>query len=266
LHPLGFFLYIFSMSRTADRSVLEHEHAGGRQPDVDGLRKLFDLLPDVYFFVKDVEGRFVMANHLFVELCGVDSEEDVLSRTDWDLFPADRASLYVQDDRRVIETRAPMTNRIEPAPSGGPSLVITSKVPMLDSDGHCTGVAGVARDLSRTEASLLNYSRFEKAIGQIDRHYGEVLRIADLAKMEGMSVSCFERQFKKAFQTTPMSYIKQIRIRHAARLLVHSSLPITEIALTCGFYDHSHFTNHFRKALGLTPIRYRKTHQGGTLI
>jgi PAS domain S-box-containing protein len=233
------------------------------QADAESLRKLFDLLPDVYFFAKDVDGHFIMANRLFADLCGVDHVEHVLGKTDWDFFTSDRASLYIQDDRRVMETHTPMINRIEPSPSpqGGTSLVITSKVARLDSEGRCIGIAGIARDLSRTEASLVDCSRFERSIAHVEQHYGESLPVAELARIEGMSVSCFERNFKKAFQTTPTSYIKQIRIRHAARLLVHSNLPITEIALSCGFYDNSHFTNHFKRALGLTPIHYRQTHK-----
>jgi PAS domain S-box-containing protein len=225
------------------------------------LQQLFDLLPDVYFFAKDTEGRFIMANRLFAELCGAKEVKEVLGKTDWDFFPADRASLYVQDDRRVMGSHVPMINRIEPSPSsrGSASLVITSKVPIAEG-GHCKGIAGIARDLNRSEASLTRCSRFEKAIAHIERHYGEVLHIADLARLEGMSVSSFERLFKKAFQITPVSHIKEIRIRHAARLLMDRHLTITEVALACGFYDNSHFTRNFQRAVGLTPTQYRKTH------
>ncbi len=231
-------------------------------PEMKSLLLLFDLLPDVYFFAKDADGRFIMANRLFAELCGVKEVSDVLGKTDWDFFSSERAALYVQDDRQVMRSHTPMINRIEPLPStpGMASLVITSKVPIMEGT-LCKGIAGIARDLNRSEVALNRCSRFEKSIAHIEQHYAGVLHVTDLARIEGMSVSGFERLFKKTFQITPVSHIKQIRIRHAARLLMNSNLTITEVAMACGFYDNSHFTNNFRRAVGLTPTRYRKTHQ-----
>ena len=52
---------------------------------------LLDLLPDVAFFMKDLEGRFVMHNRRACEFCRVASEEETLGKTDFDFWPPDRA-------------------------------------------------------------------------------------------------------------------------------------------------------------------------------
>ncbi len=52
---------------------------------------LFDLLPDVSFFVKDLSGRFVALNRRGCEYCGVVSEDEAIGRTDHDFFPQSRA-------------------------------------------------------------------------------------------------------------------------------------------------------------------------------
>ena len=230
---------------------------------VESLLQLFECLPGVYFFAKDHEGRFIMANQLFAELCGVATPADVMGKTDWDFFPPERASLYVQDDRRVMATRTALVNRVEPSPSlrEGTRLIITSKVALVDLSGRIGGVAGLARDLNPAELSLRATADFQRAALYIEEHYGDPISVPQLAAMEGMSVSRFERRFKEAFQLTPTAYLHHIRIRHACRLLVNGRQSVADIALACGFYDHSHFIRHFRKALGITPLRYRREHQ-----
>ena len=93
---------------------------------------LFDLQPDVSFFIKDTEGRFVALNRRSCEYCGVKSEYEALGKTDLDFFPPNRAAMYQADDRRVIETGQPIENRIEPAPEEEDSsrMVVVNKIPL----------------------------------------------------------------------------------------------------------------------------------------
>ena len=62
------------------------------------------------------------------------------------------------------------------------------------------------------------------------------------------------------FQTTPRAYLMRMRIIHACGLLLRTRLPITEVALQSGFYDHSDFARQFRRQMGLPASSYR---QGG---
>ncbi len=230
---------------------------------IQDFRQLFEYLPDVYFFAKNREGRFIMANRLFAELCGVANESCLLGKTDRDFFPASRSSRYTRDDRQVMQTGQPLVNRVEPspAPQGGTSLVLTTKVPLRDENGQIAGIAGITRDLSRAKLSLQAFDFFHKSLSHIDQHFREALEIPELARLEGMSVSQFERRFKQLFQMTPVAYILHARIRHACDQLIHTQRSMVDIALDCGFYDHSHFTRQFRRAMGVPPLRYRKTHQ-----
>ncbi len=232
--------------------------------NIESIRSLFNLLPDVYYFVKDLRGRFVDVNTSFAGLCGVAKPEEMHGKTDWDFFSADRASLYVQDDRRVISRALPMIHRVEPSPSdlSGRHFVVTSKIPLFGQrTNRVVGIAGLARDLNRSESSLRAFESFAKAVEFIENHYDERITVAQLAGIEKMTVSRFERHFKRTFQSTPIDYVKQIRIRHACRLLVNTSLSILDVALKCGFYDHSHFTHQFKGAMGVSPVGYRKAHQ-----
>ncbi|MNR40249.1 HTH-type transcriptional regulator ChbR [compost metagenome] len=55
--------------------------------------------------------------------------------------------------------------------------------------------------------------------------------------------------------------IQKVRLEHAHRLL-HSDMPITDVALLCGYTDHSAFTRQFKALTGFTPRQYRQATGG----
>ena len=62
---------------------------------------------------------------------------------------------------------------------------------------------------------------------------------------------------KRVFQLTPGQLITQARIQLASRLLQETADSVAEIALACGYCDHSAFTRAFREATGVTPSQFR---------
>ena len=78
-----------------------------------------------------------------------------------------------------------------------------------------------------------------------------------------MSVSQFERRFRRAFGSSPRQYLLRLRVEAAARLLTFTKRPISGIAKECGFHDHAHFTRSFKKMMNMTPIFFRKKQRGG---
>ncbi len=82
--------------------------------------------------------------------------------------------------------------------------------------------------------------------------------LAQLAEVAGLSKYHFLRVFKSSFQRTPMAEVTERRLSHAADQLRENSPSITQIALKCGFSDHSHFSAIFKRRFGVTPSRYRQ--------
>jgi AraC family transcriptional regulator len=72
-----------------------------------------------------------------------------------------------------------------------------------------------------------------------------------------MDVYAFARWFKSTFGVPPHRYVLQRRIERAQALLRATALPLTHIALECGFYSASHFSTVFKKNIGVTPTEYR---------
>lgn len=67
------------------------------------------------------------------------------------------------------------------------------------------------------------------------------------------------REFKKWVGLPPHRFQIQNRIRKARKMILHDSLPLTEVALAAGFYDQSHFIRCFRKFAGMTPSEFRES-------
>jgi AraC-like DNA-binding protein len=91
----------------------------------------------------------------------------------------------------------------------------------------------------------------------IEAHLFSQLSLDDLASLTNNSISSFQRQFKKLYDTTPASFIKNKRLEKAAELLKISDLSITEISNECVFSDIAHFSNSFKEKYKSTPSEYR---------
>jgi len=228
--------------------------------DLAPFRRLIDLLPDVSFFMKDSEGRFMLNNQRACEFCNANNENETIGKTDYDFFSKDRADFYVRGDREVMQSGVPVINEIAPAPEHSDRLMVHSKFAVYDKRGKPIGVVGFYRIIDDLRNTPRWHGRFAKAIAMIHSSYGEGLDIKRLAKMVGVSQSQFERLFSRILGTTPYEYLLRVRIAAARALLENSDRTIADIACETGFYDHSHFTRTFKRLVGVSPGKYRKGH------
>ena len=134
------------------------------------LRTLIDNLPD-RVYVKDKQGRKTLSNRADVLACGGKNPEDVIGKTDFDLYPADMAAQYWENDRAVVEGGALISNKEEPGldPDGNKVWILTTKAPLRDTRGNILGLVGIGRDITeikRAEAELLYEKEFLEALNQ----------------------------------------------------------------------------------------------------
>lgn len=94
----------------------------------------------------------------------------------------------------------------------------------------------------------------------IEQHYGEHITVNDLAKLLNMSTSNFNRLFKKETKLTPIEYLIETRIEKSKKLLRRKEIPITEIAVRCGFSSSAHFSSSFSRMLKVSPSEFRKAY------
>ena len=225
----------------------------------DSLGQLFDMLPNVYFFVKDTEGRFMRMNQTLLQAIGLRHESEVLGFTDADLFSPFLAHGYREEDHWIVSQNRPVRDKIWFVPNSKGILVcyLCSKAPLHDRSGRVIGIAGVMRDARSAGAIIGPYEDLKTAVDYLNGHFNESITIESVAAMVHLSTSQFQRRFKALFQTSPIQYLLQLRIDSACQQLQRTDDSLGSIALENGFYDQSAFCRQFQKRVGLTPRQYR---------
>jgi len=105
--------------------------------------------------------------------------------------------------------------------------------------------------------SALEKPRLNKAIEEVIDNPGRRYSLELLAEMCAMSRTTFVEQFTESFGRTPMEFVKEIRLRAAARLLTGTDTPIKSIAARVGYESRSHFSRAFSGFFGKSPVEYR---------
>lgn len=95
----------------------------------------------------------------------------------------------------------------------------------------------------------------QSACDYLEKNYMNNITLKELSNLTGLSKYYLIRCFTKQKGISPYSYLETIRISKAKKLLESQVSPM-EVALETGFTDQSHFTNFFKKLIGLTPRQY----------
>ncbi len=224
------------------------------------FHRLFDHIPDVYFFAKNRQGHLMFASRELQRRYSMQDESEILGMTDFDLNPGSMAQSYVDDDEQLLQGITDSLERIELwwDNQGIPDWFLVIKLPVYDRQGQVQGVIGLLRRPDEAERKLPVYQTVARAVEIIRRDFGKSLMIEQIAQSCGQSVRQLQRHFQAAFGITPQEFLIKTRVLAAARVLESTLLSVSEIAKQCGFTDQSAFTLHFRKRTGQTPTEYRR--------
>ncbi|MEG2743976.1 MAG: AraC family transcriptional regulator [Clostridium sp.] len=99
---------------------------------------------------------------------------------------------------------------------------------------------------------------FKKVLSLIEENYSETITLDDLSKVAGMTPKYFCKFFQSMSNKTPIEYLNLYRIESACEQLLSTDLPITNVAMNCGFNDVSYFIKTFKRCKGITPKQYIK--------
>ena len=220
---------------------------------------LFDHLPDVSFYCKDRDGRFMLASRSFLQHHQLRHEREILGLTDFDLAPQHMAAGYVRDDARLLAGKSRCVERVELwfDKQGALDWFFVSKVPLKDARGRICGTAGVVRRAAEHERQLPLIQGVSQAVEIIRRDFAGPVVLRAVARSCGLSMRHFQRRFQHAFGFSPQEFLIKTRITAAMKLLEETNLSASEIAIRCGFVDGSSFAEQFRVRVGQRPTAYR---------
>lgn len=172
------------------------------------------------------------------------------------VFPNRRQLLVMEDDRIKYGILALHQDLLAPSPAGG-----------LFS-GHIA--RGITSHYLRTycDCPPPRPAREQKLAPRDLKRVQELIEsrleakpcLEELAGALGLSVASFCRRFRNSTGLPPYQYLLHARVARAKQALLRRGQPLSELALSLGFYDQSQFTNTFRKIVGVSPRDYRRAH------
>ena len=139
--------------------------------------------------------------------------------------------------------------------------------PLLDDanlqiqGGERIGLIGTTRSYGEQQAAVMPEMRIAPAVEHLRRNYRERLQVEDLAERAGLSKRQFDRVFGDAFGVGPQEFLIRLRVQRACEELREREVRLGDLAQELGFCDQSSFTQHFRKRMGETPLKYQKRYR-----
>ena len=110
------------------------------------LRTIVDHASAVVY-LKDLAGRHLLVNRQFEQMTGI-AAAAAIGKTDRELFPAELAEALVANDRRVAQTRTPVSIEEEMMLADGRHIFLSAKFPLLDEQGSVTAIGGISTDIT----------------------------------------------------------------------------------------------------------------------
>lgn len=147
----------------------------------DFVLELLKQIP-IYVFWKNKDSVYLGCNDLFAHSLGLNTPEDIIGKSDYDLPTSkEESDAYRADDRQVMESRQAKLNieEYQTFPDGRKIALLTSKVPLMSKDGNVIGVLGIYSDITERKAAE---EREKIAIAQAAQDKAEATAEAELRR------------------------------------------------------------------------------------
>jgi AraC-like DNA-binding protein len=112
------------------------------------------------------------------------------------------------------------------------------------------------------EQHTYSSKRIEKTYEYMNKNFDKGISLNEVAKLANMSEASFSRFFKSHTGITFIDSLTEIRLGHASRMLIDTTLSVAEIAYNCGFNNISNFNRIFKKKKKCTPKEFRESYSG----
>ena len=116
------------------------------------FKSLLNQFPDNIYF-KDINSKYISVSKSLLTRFKIESEEEIIGKTDSEFFKEKQANDFFNDELNIIKTGKGIIDKIvkEQYLHGGEQWVYTTKLPLLNEEGKCTGILGISGEVSRIE-------------------------------------------------------------------------------------------------------------------
>lgn len=125
---------------------------------------------------------------------------------------------------------------------------------MIAESKECRYISGTVMSGHNTAESDRLHAVFEFALKNFNRE----IQIAEVAGLVNMAENSFSRYFSQRTRKTFTTFINELRLSQACKLLIENNMSVSEICFECGFNNLSNFNRQFRNVYHSNPLAYRK--------
>lgn len=145
------------------------------------LQTLIDTLPEV-IYIKNTKSQFLIANKALMELREVNSLDDLMGKTDHDLFPKELADEYRKDEIELIRSKQPILGKEEPGLNlkGETIYRLVTKVPLLNPAGEVIGIVGSGKDITEIKKAS---KELENTLTQLRETQSQLVQSEKMASL-----------------------------------------------------------------------------------
>jgi AraC family transcriptional regulator len=170
---------------------------------------------------------------------------------------ADYRLAVLEDDlvvAQITKSMLPLLGRTD-----APNVLALDQFSLI-LGAHLVQRYGVLQKKARPSKGGLAPWQKRRASELLHEHMHGRIRLSEIARECGLSVSHFARSFKISFGTSTHQWLIQHRIDHAKQLISQTSISLIDIAILSGFNDQAAFTRTFHKVVGVSPGKWRRHH------
>lgn len=132
---------------------------------------------------------------------------------------------------------------------------------LLNSIARSQEYRVLSEELSDSNINMIDSARINKVYEYVMSNFQQQITINEAADLIHMCSSAFCRYFKKRTRKTFTSFLNEIRIGHASKLLIEEEISITEVCYQSGFNNISYFNRQFKTLRNTTPQLFRLEYQ-----
>ena len=139
--------------RNRQLEVMVHNRTRELADERNLLKTLIDIIPD-RIFIKDNKSRFVLNNKSHLHALGAEKQDDILGKTDLDVYPSELSVKFYEEDKNIMKTGIPLINnekKIKYLADNCTYWLSVTKVPFKDSDGKVKGIVGISHDITESK-------------------------------------------------------------------------------------------------------------------
>ena len=125
----------------------------------------------------------------------------------------------------------------------------------LSRDTNREPIASVAYEPTFNRSKV---ERLQRVLSYLDKHWEETITLGEVAEVAALHPQSLSRFFGQHLGMSFQEYLLQLRISHAARLLIETDRTVSDIAFSCGFNNLSNFNAQFKRIKGRPPRSFRK--------